>query len=370
MSYSMTYGWDHEKELKITQSTRERIYEEIWSEPLYKLAPKYNLTSGPFKKRCKECWDIPVPESGYWARYHAGKKDKRPPLPMPPAKEARFYVSEYAVSYISLEDVPKDELYTTEPLFVFSDRTKQLLTEAEEDLKARTVITNLPRGYANILKSAKIENGTSEYRGLCILYALFAKAEEFEGQSHLGDLNQGGHLFTGYITLCRQDWCYHMNYDTESGKLSLSFFWSRWGFDYNKEAAAYRMIFADKDDLPLEEQIVTVFHTLMVESGKKIQEEELARRAEIIRKADAERARKLKPYIEEENKKVEKALADARAYHDAQIIRTYAEAYYEKNCLLFDSQPRLKEYYDWLQQRADWLDPLIENDYDRFLSPE
>ena len=43
---------------------------------------------------------------------------------------------------------------------------------------------------------------------------------------------------------------------------------------------------------------------------------------------------------------------------------------YEKYSVLFDSRPRFKEYYEWLLKRANWVDPLIENDYDRFLSPK
>lgn len=152
--------------------------------------------------------------------------------------------------------------------------------------------------------------------------------------------------------------------------MSLSFFWSKWGFDYDTETAAYCLRFADKEDLALEQHVGSIFCSLMVESGKKIQEEELERRADIVRKANAERARKLKPYIDEENKKVEDALRDANAYHNAQMIRAFANAYYEKNSALFISNPRLKEYYDWLQKRADWLDPLVENNYDQFLTPK
>ena len=45
-----------------------------------------------------------------------------------------------------------------------------------------------------------------------------------------------------------------------------------------------------------------------IESGKKIQEEELERRAAVIREEKEEREKRLKPFIDEENKKVEKAL--------------------------------------------------------------
>lgn len=64
------------------------------------------------------------------------------------------------------------------------------------------------------------------------------------------------------------------------------------------------------------------------------------------------------------------ALQEGSAYHNAQMIRAFADAYYEKYSTLFSGNPRLKEYYDWLQKRADWLDPLVENDYDQFLTPQ
>ncbi|MBE6908317.1 MAG: hypothetical protein E7474_01750 [Ruminococcaceae bacterium] len=367
MNYKGPY---HDKELNITQSMRERIYEDIWSEALYKVAQKYNLTSAPLKRRCKECWDIPVPDSSYWARVHAGKKEKRPELPMPPAEFARPYLSEYAVSYIQLNDVPEADLYTKEPMSVFSEKTKQLVAEAEKNLKTPTTIIKPTYDFARTIESEKIEAGSTQYRGLCILYALSAKAREFEGEGYLGDANTHGHLFSGHITLCRQNWCYHMNCDPNTEMLSLSFYWSEWAYEYDKDVAAYRMIFVEKENLPLDQQIGAVFHALMVESGRKVQEDELARRADIIKKANAERAKKLKPFIDEENKKAEKALNDANAYLDAQKIRAFAAAFYEKNSPLFESHPGLKERYEWLQKRADWLDPLIENDYDRFLSPE
>lgn len=367
MSYKSYY---YHEELKITQSMRESIYEDVWSEPLYKVATKYHTTGATLRKRCRECWDIPVPYSGYWASVRAGKKEKRMELPMPPAKSARSYLSGYAISYIQLEDVPEAELYTQEPLFVFSERTKHLLAIAEKDLRVPTVIKDPRYDIAGVIESAKIKKGTVQYRGLCILYALSEKVGEFEGGDYLGDSIKSGHLFSGFISLCHQDWCYHMNCDAKTKRLSLSFFWSEWGYDYGIHPDEYSIIFADKEDLPLEQQLGAVFHALMVESGKKIQEEELERRAEIIRKANEEKAKKLKPFIDKENEKVEKALKDADAYNDAQKIRAYAEAYYEKNSPLFDTCPKLKEHYDWLKERADWLDPLIENDYDRFLSPQ
>ena len=38
--------------------------------------------------------------------------------------------------------------------------------------------------------------------------------------------------------------------------------------------------------------------------------------------------------------------------------------------MLFSEKPELQSYYDWLLKRADWVDPLIENDYDALLRGE
>ena len=358
---------NNDKELKITQSIREQIYEDIWSTAMYKVAPKYNVSGATLKKRCIKYWDIPVPDTNYWARVHAGKVEIRPALPMPPAESARYYLSEYAVSYIQLNNVPEASLYTSEPLFVFSEKTKELLENTVMDYCVPTGFSKPISDYM-FINSIQIEPGTPQHRGVRILYTLSEMVKNFEGESYHENADQAGHLITGVFILCHQNWCYHLDYDKETEKLTLSFYWSLWGFEFNKEIAAYSMRFADRADMPLEQQIGTVFRSLMVESGRKIQEEEIERRNEIIRKVNAERARKLKPYIDKENEEAEKALKETNAYFDAERIRAYAKAYFEKNNSLFNTQPSMKEHYYWLQKRADWLDPLIENDYEQFFA--
>jgi len=59
---------------------REKIYQEIWSEPIQHVAKKYNLSDVGLAKVCKKL-NIPRPGRGYWAIKAAGKTtSKRPPL--------------------------------------------------------------------------------------------------------------------------------------------------------------------------------------------------------------------------------------------------------------------------------------------------
>ena len=68
-----------------------------------------------------------------------------------------------------------------------------------------------------------------------------------------------------------------------------------------------------------------------------------------------------------EDEDAENALREANAFDNAQKIRAYAKVYHEKYSSLFIIRPSFKEHYSWLIKCADWLDPLVEKDYDQFL---
>ena len=60
---------------------REKIYEEIWSEPIQRVSKRYDISDVGLAKVCKKL-NIPRPGRGYWAVKAAGKPiPKRPPLP-------------------------------------------------------------------------------------------------------------------------------------------------------------------------------------------------------------------------------------------------------------------------------------------------
>ncbi|RQG99133.1 hypothetical protein [Paraburkholderia dinghuensis] len=58
---------------------REKLYEEIWSEPVSKVAKRYEISDVGLRKICVKL-HIPVPPVGYWAKIAAGQTVKRPPL--------------------------------------------------------------------------------------------------------------------------------------------------------------------------------------------------------------------------------------------------------------------------------------------------
>jgi len=59
---------------------RQRLYEEVWSEPTQQVAKRYGVSDVAIAKACT-LLDIPKPPRGYWAKKAAGQKlPYRPPL--------------------------------------------------------------------------------------------------------------------------------------------------------------------------------------------------------------------------------------------------------------------------------------------------
>jgi hypothetical protein len=63
---------------------REKLYEEVWKEPVLVVANRYGVSNVALAKACWKL-DVPLPPRGYWARIRAGRK--APPRPhLPPYK--------------------------------------------------------------------------------------------------------------------------------------------------------------------------------------------------------------------------------------------------------------------------------------------
>lgn len=64
--------------------TRESLYEEVWTEPVSRVAPRYGISDVALGKVCRK-YRIPLPPRGYWAKINAGKSPRK--LPLPTARE-------------------------------------------------------------------------------------------------------------------------------------------------------------------------------------------------------------------------------------------------------------------------------------------
>ena len=60
--------------------TREALYALVWSEPMLKVAARYDVSSSYMGRICT-LLNVPRPERGYWAKLAVGKAPRKPDLP-------------------------------------------------------------------------------------------------------------------------------------------------------------------------------------------------------------------------------------------------------------------------------------------------
>ncbi len=59
---------------------RQKLYEEVWKEPVLVVAKRYGVSDVALAKACRKL-AVPLPPRGYWARVRARNAPSRPPLP-------------------------------------------------------------------------------------------------------------------------------------------------------------------------------------------------------------------------------------------------------------------------------------------------
>jgi len=62
--------------------SREKLYEEVWAEPMTTVAKRYDVTSNFLARICEQL-NVPRPSRGYWQQLKVGRGQARPPLSAP-----------------------------------------------------------------------------------------------------------------------------------------------------------------------------------------------------------------------------------------------------------------------------------------------
>lgn len=101
---------------------RQALYEQVWAQPMTKVAKEYGISNVALAKICKKL-NVPYPWRGYWRRKETGKLVK--PLPLPPNSdptkqvatihrtirpEAVVQMSEDALQRISTEQTAEQKI--------------------------------------------------------------------------------------------------------------------------------------------------------------------------------------------------------------------------------------------------------------------
>lgn len=107
---------------------REKLYNEIWEEPVTIVAKRYGISDNALRKRCIKL-NIPIPPRGYWEKIRSGQKIKKPSLPKV-FGSLRNVVRDSIIKYkYNSKELSDEELLGLGELGLLSEETKLLIKE-------------------------------------------------------------------------------------------------------------------------------------------------------------------------------------------------------------------------------------------------
>ncbi|WP_047980944.1 hypothetical protein [Ornithinibacillus contaminans] len=365
---------------------REKLYKEVWEEPMTSLSKRYNISDVALRKQCKKM-GIPLPKAGHWAKVKAGHKIKIPPLPKMdvPSKVVvkapsgdLFGRKMDAVLLFLPEDERKRVKEYCFSLKVPSKLVKPhvLITDTKQYYRSRKELTRPPMNRVINMKVSE-EQKERTYRFYSTL---------FKGLEHMGyTIEVKEPKYPGYYK--RNELFISLNEDsvpifikekqrriehnpTEQEKDSY-----RSSYDYIMTGKlhfgidayhAKRKNWNDTETKKIEDQIgeiiIWVMETIHVE--KVIREK---REAEKVRRLEEERVRQqIAERKEAELKRLELLNQHAIDWDKADQIRRFANAVEMKLKVIdkVEEKNNVIHWIKWARDKADWIDPLINKDDD------
>ena len=173
--------------------TREKLYDEIWADPITKVSKRYGV-SDSYLVRILKSLDIPRPPRGYWAMVSAGIHPEKPPLPAAklgdPITWSRDGQIEFATS-------TADDRKTARSKRSARTATHGLVREAHEHFKSvRDSRSPYLRPYKKLTIDLIVSKDTLE-RGLSIASQFYLLLEELG--YHVRIAPYGQHIYRAEV---------------------------------------------------------------------------------------------------------------------------------------------------------------------------
>ena len=322
---------------------REKLYKEVWSEPLSKLAAKYELSDRGLAKICNRM-EIPVPGIGYWRKIEVGQKLESTPLPdLSPKGLAQVIVKKRIPTQPKLVEntieVPS-ELKNPHPLVNATLKEFKVCNKKE-------VLTFNKNGILDLRASKK-----NYQRGLIILDTLI---KEFEKLSHKVEVVDRNGTFVTVVKIEGEEISFFLE--------ELDEVLQKKGGNYNYIAEGrfvlqitnysidrYRCRYSDGVRQRVED-LLQEFISVICEWGPKA--------AQRRRKNEEQHKRwEERRHLESiENKKKEKIEAELSSWLHANKLREDLAALEERS--KESENPVVQDWLEWGRGYADSLDPTF-----------
>lgn len=368
--------------------TRKELYEEVWSTPVSKLAPKYNLSDVGFAKFCRRC-DVPRPPRGYWARIEAGQKVKRTPLSRSNENgEIKVHIPDpEEVDAMEKAKVTTEKRESLIPKIEIAETLRGCHKLVSDTNEAFEGAKKQDDGILQVPKGSKLDLIVSRdqlRRSLLIISALLKTFESLghkvssgptitvDGQSVSLSIREGTKAVEEELEASTESVTGRYDFFSErkrkkqipSGLLTVSIpeavgYWANGCRKNWKDAKTQRI-----------ENCMNSIVAGVLEVASKKQEHEISLKQEAIKKAAEEKRLRLeaadraKKREEQklEQRKLDKLLAQAKDLRRSREIRdfvVYVRQAHECKGSKIEVESELGKYLVWAELQADRLDPTV-----------
>lgn len=385
---------------KYNTYNREKLYEEVWAQPVVKVAERYGVSDVAIHKVCKAL-NIPTPPLGYWAKIRAGAKIKKTPLPKTQGMTETIGTRTFEGIKEMITD-PAKQL-----LIFLSDIEREKVLRAAEEIKMPAENAQLHKkiaAYRAVVREwnqkdrkeegaqrkkdyyynppflAGVISNESLPRVYRILDALFRQIESLGGSVNddlslrvrnepvrieiVESQDKVEHVITkqeAQALIKYRDEKRHSSWASEpqirkydyvfNGRLRISIRQGRY--------------FRDTDKINVESRLGEMLIDLYEESevvrlDREAREEAARKQAEAERRKEERRKRY--------NMEVERTIALENAaidFETARKIRAYIKAV-EVSCGQDGLDEEKAAWVDWATKKADWFDPTVARDDEFF----
>lgn len=367
---------------KSVEYDRNTLFQEVWNEPLTKVAKRYDVSYAALRKHCTEL-EIPVPPVGYWSQVKFGKKVTKPKLPKydgPEKISIHYYVStkekysnavcdyllaiendqskEGFLEFITQLSVPKEllkphKLAKNSSIFnpdrrINSEEKLSLSVSSEQFERAviflDTIFKAVEHWGASVIRNSngEIEVGVEGVKIVILIKEKTRRIEHVKTEAELKAEAKGRYVwFPRYDFLFTGDLIFHI----ASHQIPRQ----NWN-DTTKK----------KIESEIGEIIISIFMAAMNE--KKLKEERKI--LEERRRREQEERFRLEQLREREYERISDLVEKANDHNKARLIREFINALQGNAQLAFSNEEtdKIENYVEWAKEKADWLDPLTALD--------
>ena len=356
------------------QFDRDKLFAEVWGEPVQSVAKRYGLSDVGLKKLCSRL-QIPTPPRGHWAKLKAGKAASAPPT-LPVFKGDPRHLHRYVAHPVkpSEKAPPVDERLL--PVVAFERDPANYIRVPSRGTHWHPLVAAtrdaLNSGYKDN-RGIPIPGGRGfdiavsvgqRKRAFRVLNTLVKALEKRGYNLCAGDRHAQVEMFGSRFTLGIYEPTKRSNYVPTEKELAAKY-WPRYQYTPSgtleiRCGDGYDVLAKDKVRQPIEEQLNLVVEVMARRAINRLRYREEQERLAVIREQRRQEALAQQAIQNAEKQKLAQLIDDAQRWQQAETIRAFLRAQ-EVHALEAGALSNQQlTFLAWARAKADWLDPLVK----------